>query len=189
MMLHHLKKYGKYALITGYGNIKFADAEKFLKSNRKDCLENVDLQFFDAQLIASQQHLYFAALNALQAFENKTNISKSPAMETMLYASAQRQIQKAILRCGIKPQTTSMAVIIIGEDQTQLENMLREISRCVDVEPDEKVLEMSKFKEQKIIETFEITKEELMAVIKNENRREAVVDLVIERVALLATQL
>ena len=40
--------------------------------------------------------------------------------------------------------------------------MLREISRCVDVEPDEKVLEMSKFKEQKIIETFEITDEELI---------------------------
>ena len=35
-MLHHLKKYGKYAEITGYRNIKFADAEKFLKANRKE---------------------------------------------------------------------------------------------------------------------------------------------------------
>ena len=110
-------------------------------------------------------------------------------METMLYASAQRQIQKAIQRCGIKPETTSMAVIIIGEDPTQLKTMLGEISSCVGVEPDEKVLEMSKFKEQKIIETFQITKEELKSVMKNENRGEAVVNLVIERVALLATQL
>ena len=49
-------------------------------------------------------------------------------METMLYASAQRQIQKAIQRCGIKPETTNMAVIIIGEDPTQLKTMLEAIS-------------------------------------------------------------
>ena len=188
-MLYHLKEYGKYAEITGYRNIKFARAEEFLKANRKETQENVDLQFFDARLIATQEHLYFAALNALQAFQNKTNISKSLAMETMLYASAQRQIQKAIQRCGIKPETTSMAVIIIGEDPTQLKTMLEAISTYVGVEPDEKVLEMSKFKEHKIIETFQITDQELKTVMKNENREEAVVNLVIERVALLATQL
>jgi hypothetical protein len=57
------------------------------------------------------------------------------------------------------------------------------------VEPDEKVLEISKFKEHNIIETFQITDQELKTVMKNENREEAVVNLVIERVALLATQL
>ncbi len=188
-MLYYLKEYGKCTEITGYRNIKFAKAEEFLKANRKETQANVDLQFFDAQLIATQEHLYFAVLNALQAFQNKTNISKSLAMETMLYASAQRQIQKAIQRCGIKPETTSMAVIIIGEDQTQIKTMLEAISTHVGVEPDEKVLEISKFKEHKIIETFQITDEELKAVMKNENRTEAVVNLVIERTALLATQL
>jgi len=188
-MLYHLKEYDKYAEITGYKNINFAGAEGFLKANRRETRENVDLQFFDAGLIATQEHLYFAVLNALQAFQNRTNISKSLAMETMLYASAQRQIQKAIQRCGIKPETASMAVVIIGEDPTQLKTVLQAISACVGVEPDEKVLEITKFKEQKIIETFQITDEELKAVMKSENRAEAVVNLVIERVALLATQL
>ncbi len=188
-MLYHLKEYAKYAEITGYKKVKFVKAEEFLKANRKETHENVDVQFFDAQLIATQEHLYFAALNALQAFQNKTNISKSLAMEAMLYASAQRQIKKAIQRCGIKPETTSMAVIIIGEDPIQLKTMLEAISMYVGVEPDEKVLEISNFKEHKIIETFQITDEELKTVMKNGNREEAVVDLVIERVALLATQL
>ena len=49
-MLYHLKEYGKYAEITGYRNIKFARAEEFLKANRKETQENVDVQFFDAQL-------------------------------------------------------------------------------------------------------------------------------------------
>ncbi len=56
-MLHHLKEYGKNAEITGFRNIKFARAEKFLKANRKETQENVDIQFFDAQLIATQEHL------------------------------------------------------------------------------------------------------------------------------------
>ena len=101
-----------------------------MKANRKENTENVELQFFDANLIATQQHLYFAALNALQAFQNKTNISKSLAMETMLYASAQRQIQKAIQRCGIKPQTTTMAVIIIGEKPSKLTSHAQGNLRC-----------------------------------------------------------
>jgi len=188
-MLYHLKEYGKYAEITGFRNIKFVAAEEFLKANRKETRENVDLQFFDAQLIATHEHLYFAILNAMQAFRNETNISKSPAMETMLYASAQRQIQKAIQRCGINHQSKSMAVIIIGEDPTQLKTVLDTVTACIGVEPDEKVLEISKFKEQKIVETFQITDEEVKSVMKKGNRTEAVVNLVIERAALLATQL
>jgi len=188
-MLHHLKDYGKYAEITSYSDIKFAKAEEFLKANRKETSANVEVQFFDASLIATQKHLYFAVLNALQAFHNQTNISKSLSMETMLYASAQRQIQKAIQRCGIKPETTSMAVAILGEDPTQLKTMLDAITTCMGVEPDETELEMSKLKEHKIIKTFQITEQELKAVMKGENRQEAVVNLVIEIVALLATQL
>ena len=82
-----------------------------------------------------------------------------------------------------------MAVIIIGEDPTQLKTVLNTVTACIGVEPDEKVLEISKFKEQKIVETFQITDEEVKSVMKKGNRTEAVVNLVIERVALLATQL
>ena len=188
-MLHCLKDYGKWIEITGYRNISFAKAEEFLKTNRKKIKQTVELQFFDAELTASQQHLYFAALNALQAFQNKTNISKSQAMETMLYASAQRQIQRAIRQCGIKPETRDMAVLIIGDKPNLLKSVLETISEYVGVEPDEKVLEMSKAKEKKIIKTFQITDEEVKAVMKNDNRETAVVNLVIERVALLSTQI
>lgn len=187
-MQYHMEEYGKYIEITGYRNIAFALAEKFLKENRKKP-RTADIQFFEADLIATQEHLYFAALNALQAFKGKTNISKSPAMETMLYASAQRQIVKAIERCGIKPQTTGMAVVIIGDDQKQIGTLLKAVTKCVGVEPDETVLEMTTTKEEKIKKAFEITEEELKTVSKDGDHEKAIVNLVIERVALLATQL
>jgi KEOPS complex subunit Cgi121 len=184
-MLHYIKEYGKYVEITGYRGIPFLKAEAFLKASRKKA-QNVDIQFFDADLIATQEHLYFAALNALQAFADKTNLSKSPAMETMLYASAQRQIQKAIEHSGITPKSKNMALVIIGDDPKQIENVLEAVSKSVGSEPDETVLELTKPKETKIKKAFEITEEELKTV-EDDNQKKAIADLVIECVALLST--
>jgi len=188
-MLQFIKEYGQYVEITGYRNIAFDKAEAFLKANRKQTRQNTEIQFFDADTIATQEHLYFAVLNALQAFKNKTNLSKSPAMETMLYASAQRQIQKAIERCGIKPKTKNMALIIIGDDPKQIENTLEEVTKSVGSNPDANVLEMTKTKETKIKKAFEITDQELKTVMENGSPKKAIVNLVIEHVALLSTQL
>jgi tRNA threonylcarbamoyladenosine modification (KEOPS) complex Cgi121 subunit len=187
-MLQYIKEYDKYVEITGYQNIVFDKAEAFLKTNRKQTKQNVDIQIFDAELIATQEHLYFAVLNALQAFKNKTNLSKSPAMETILYASAQRQIQRAIERCGIKPQTKNMALIIMGDDPKQIKNALDTVTKSVGSEPDGSVLEMTKIKEAKIRKVFEISNEELK-ILEIGNQKKAMANLVIERVALLATQL
>jgi tRNA threonylcarbamoyladenosine modification (KEOPS) complex Cgi121 subunit len=187
-MLQYLKDYSKYVEITGYRCIVFDKAEIFLKTNRKQTRQNVDIQFFDAELIATQEHLYFAVLNALQAFKNKTNLSKSTAMETMLYASAQRQIQKAIIHTGIKPQTQNMAIVIVGDDPKQIETTLKVVTKSVGSEPDESVLDLTKNKEAKIKKTFEITDEEIK-VLENVNQKKAIINLVIERVALLSTQL
>jgi len=188
-MLQLIRDYGKYVEITGFKNVKFLDAEGFLKAQRKKGGSDLDVQFFDAELIATYRHLYFAVLNALQSFHNKTNISKTLAVETMIYASAQRQIRKAIDRCGIKPSTTRMAAIIIGRNPNETQILLREIALCVGSERNETVLELSDDKRRKIKQVFEVKTEEIEAVMKDENEDDAIVNLVVERVALLATRL
>jgi tRNA threonylcarbamoyladenosine modification (KEOPS) complex Cgi121 subunit len=186
-MQYHIEEHNHYVEITGYQNITFEKTETFLKNHRKQTTQQqTEIQFFDAQLIASAQHLYFAALNALQAFQNKTNISKSPSMETMLYASAERQIQKAIDRLGIKPQTKTLAVIIIGKDPNHINTQLGTLTKYIGTDPDETVLDMTKEKETKIHQTFQITDIEVETT-KNSNAETK--DLVIERVALLASQI
>lgn len=187
-MLYEMGDFGKFVEVTGYRRISFAVAEAFLKEQRKQ-KQTEHVQFFDADLIATHEHLYFASLNALQAFKNKTNISKSPAMEAMLYASAQRQIQKAIERCGIKPKTVNMAVLIIADSAEQTKIMLQDITACVGKEPDEAVLEMTENKRAKIRHAFDIKEEELKTVIQDGDVARAIVNLVVERVALLAVQL
>lgn len=188
-MLHRFEEFRCFAEISGFRGIKFEQAEAYLKSNRKAAQNGVWIQFFDAELIATQQHLYFAVLNALTAFKNKTNLSKSLAMETMLYASAQRQIQKAIGLLGIKPETADLAVVVIGEKPKALEVMLKETAVCLHAKVDDSVLELSPKKLAKIREAFEVTTPMLEVATKQEKCDLAVVDLVIERMALLSTQL
>lgn len=174
--------------ITGYRDIKFHVAEDFLKSERKKNSQDPIIQFFNAQLIATHQHLYFAVINALSAFKNQSNLSKNLAIETMLYASAQRQIQKAIQLLGLKQDTKTLAAVIIGANPLLISEVAKEISNQFNSEPNETVLEISKEKTVKIREAFRITDAQ-MKTLSNIDKQQAIVNLVIEQVALLSSQL
>jgi KEOPS complex subunit Cgi121 len=187
-VLKHLEEFGKYVVITGFKDVRIGDAEEFLKIINKEKPLGIDIQFFDAKFIATWQHLYFAALNALTAFRNKENISKSLAMETLLYASAQRQIRKAMEIMGIKPDTSEMAVLIIGEKPNIVKSALQVVAKHVKAKNEDTVLELSKRKNELIQKTFGISELELKTVMKKDSLEDALTSIVIERMALLATQ-
>ena len=186
-MRYDLEEYGKTIEIIGYLGINFQAAEAYLKANRKQ-IQSCEIQFFDAELIATSEHLYFAALNALKAFKTKTNISKSPAMETMLYASAQRQIQKAIELAGIKHESQNMAVLLIGDDPEKVESAKKSFTKAIGATPDEVVLELTQAKIVKIKKVFGISNRELLSAVRGKDHEAAIVALIIERMALLSTQ-
>jgi tRNA threonylcarbamoyladenosine modification (KEOPS) complex Cgi121 subunit len=188
-MLKYIEEAGKYLEITGFRSVSIKNAEEFVKAARMELPKGMWVQFFDAELVATWQHLYFAVLNALLALKNGRNISKSVAMETILYASAQRQIRKAIDFMGVKCAVADVAMVIICESPESVEALLSAVSKRVGKEPDDTVLEISKKKAQGIREAFGITDAEFEAVLEKDNDKEALVDLVIERVALLSTQL
>jgi tRNA threonylcarbamoyladenosine modification (KEOPS) complex Cgi121 subunit len=188
-MLKYIEETGKYLEITGFRSVSIKNAEEFVKAARMELAKGMWVQFFDAELVATWQHLYFAILNAMLAFKNGWNISKSVAMETILYASAQRQIRKAIVFMGVKCTVADVAVVISGERPESIEALLSVVSKRVGKEPDDSVLKVSKKKAQSIREAFGITDAEFEAVLEKSHDKEALVDLVIERVALLSTQL
>jgi tRNA threonylcarbamoyladenosine modification (KEOPS) complex Cgi121 subunit len=156
---------------------------------RKALPEDVEVQFFEADLVASWQHLYFAVLNAFVAFKTERNISKSVAVEVMLYASANRQISKAIELTGVKPSSTNVATVIISEKPNSIKLGVSTVANRIGKMPNETVLELSSEKTARIMETFGISELELETAPANCNYQQALVDAVIERVALLSTQL
>jgi tRNA threonylcarbamoyladenosine modification (KEOPS) complex Cgi121 subunit len=188
-MLKFIKETGKYVEITGFRNVCIKDAEEFMKATREEVRSGVWVQFFDAELVATWQHLYFAVLNALLAFRSEMNIAKSVAMEAIIYASAQRQIRKALHTIGFKGDSTNVAMVITGENPASVEVLLSAVSKRVGVEPDDTVLELSRKKARRIRQAFGITGKELETVTEKEDGVQALVDLVIERMALLSTQL
>jgi tRNA threonylcarbamoyladenosine modification (KEOPS) complex Cgi121 subunit len=185
-MLYEIEEHDISVEITGFEDICFSKMDAFLKATREN-QQSVAIQFFDADLIASSEHLYFAVLNASHAFRCKTNISKSVGMETMLYAAAQRQIKKAIVRIGIKPDTKSIAVVIVGSKTTHIQEKLQTIVEYVGHDPDDSVLELTKTKIGRIKKIFQISQAAIDT--QNSDSEKAIVDLLIEQMAVLATQI
>jgi KEOPS complex subunit Cgi121 len=186
-----VKEFKKNCEIVGFKGVEVDETEAFLEAINRDKLGGVEAQFFDADLVATWEHLYFAVLNALTAFKNRENLSKSVAMETMLYASGRRQIQKATQLLGIKPASHDMAVLIIGGKAEVVQEALAKISRRiggVGGRLDDSVLGLSEKKMERIKRAFDISEAELETVREGDGLEKALVGLVIERVALLATE-
>jgi KEOPS complex subunit Cgi121 len=187
-LLKYIKEFGKYVAITGFRGVRIKNVEEFFQTIHEENLPNMEIQFFDARHVATWQHLYFAVLNALTAFKNKENISKRLAMETMLYASAQRQIRKAMELLGIKLRSSNIAMLIIGEKPEIVKSALSMVSKHLHAQLDDTVLELSGEKATIIRKAFGISDVELKTVIKKDDLEKALTDLVLERMALLATQ-
>jgi len=181
----YIKEFRKNCEIAGFKGVEVKETEAFLEAAGRDKPADVELQFFDADLVATWQHLYFALLNALTAFKNRENLSKSVAMETMLYASGRRQIQKATQLLGIKPASRNIAVLIVGDKAEVVQKTLEKVSKHVGEQLDDSVLELSGKKMERIKKAFDISNTELETVMEGDGVEKALVDLVLERVALL----
>jgi KEOPS complex subunit Cgi121 len=187
-VIRRIKGFNRYVAIVGFTGVKIEDANSLLSLIREKTKE-AEIQFFDADLIASWEHLYFAVLNALKAFETRLNISNSLAVEILLYASAQRQIKRAVELLGIKPRSSNVATVTLAETKLMVKEILETVSRLVPGKRDDSVLELTDEKFGGIRKLFDISESELNAKLESKGmERKALIDLVIEHVALLAIQ-
>ncbi len=187
-MLKRFEEYRRYALITGFRYATISDVDQVMEKIAYNRPKNLEIQLFNARLIATWQHLYFAVLNALVAFRNNENISRSLAVETMLYASAQWQIRKAMEVVGIKTTTQEVAVVIIGEKRENIYGALPNVVKSIMAQAeDETVMELTKEKTLRIVKAFGVTSTEIRTSCKKHDLNETLIELIIERMALLAT--
>jgi len=183
-----LEGFDKQLMVAGFRDVEIRDVNRFLQAV-KDKTGGVVVQFFDASLIAGVEHLRFAALNALNAFKSKVNISDSLAMEILLYASSRRQIKEAVMHLGIKPDIRSVVVLILAETGSQVSSAMKVVDGLLVGRRDDSVLELTEAKEAGLKKFFKISEAELesKAVQKGEETR-VLTDLIIEHLALLVTQ-
>jgi tRNA threonylcarbamoyladenosine modification (KEOPS) complex Cgi121 subunit len=183
-----LEKYNKCLTCAGFNNVTIKDVNKLFQT-LKDGTDNACVQFLDASLVAGSEHLRFAALNALNAFEGQVNISSNLAIEILLYASAQRQIKEALSRIGVKTSTTKVAAVILAENLEQASMILKVVSRLLRGKRDDSVIDLTHEKLADLRHLFGISNAELEAKAERKGLdKQALIDLVIEHMALLVAQ-
>ncbi len=178
---------GKYIIITGFKEVKIKDV-RILFGHIHEKIKGSHVQLFDANLVAGWEHLYFAALNALRAFKTGLNISKDLVIETLLYASGQDQIRKAVEIFGIKPSSSHIAVLIVAGTKTEADETLKIISNLLQGEICDEVLNLDEEKIEAIKKLFNISDMEVEAASRGESLEKSLVNLVIEHAALLAAR-
>ena len=141
----------------------------------------VTIQAVNADMIYGKKHLISASEHAIRAFEEKRNSTNSLAMEILLYASGERQIQRALQKIGVKKGKTNIAFVIISEVKEETKEKIANKSI-------EKILETLKLiRDNKVLEgsidtlrKFGITQQEIMTVPKNKQG-----NLILEKVAMV----
>ena len=135
------------------------------------------IQAIDADYVYGKSHLISAVEHAKRAFEHKTNSLNALELEILLYASGERQIQKAIEKIGVKKGTEKIAFIFIPKNKRKnLDDEGNQILLDLDFKRDDKVLEG----DINTLYRFGITKEEIYTI---DERMYG--DLLLEKVALV----
>lgn len=173
--------------ILGFRDAKIGEVNDFLKKI-KTGIYPAAVQLVDATRIAGATHLFFAFLNAQKSFSQGRAISENLEMETLLYASGQRQISKAIETLGVKPQTSKIAVIIFAQSEEEVKEAEEKLVELVSGTRDDSVLEAKeKSKVESLMKVFEVTELELQTVTGSGTAvEEALTWLIVERASILS---
>jgi len=155
-----------HLLIGARGHVD--DPVSFLSEVQK--LFPYDVLCMDAYMVCGREHIESALEHARRAIRNGNNSSSGLAMETMLYASGEKQLAKARDKMGLKAGTEHLAILFIGPGPKDDELKRLGLHR------DDAVLEFSL---QKAL-NFGIEPNELASVPDHMAR-----DLVLERVAFV----
>ncbi len=167
--------------IGGFRDTSIGDIDGFLE-RMGEAVAPALFQVFDADRVAGWEHLFFAAVNAVKAYEAGTAISRSLAIEVLLYVSCQDQISRALDLVGVTPSTERVALLVLADGKEAAEKAFGRASVALGIE-DDSVLGLDAEKCVRIKETFGVSDSELEAVGGSE--LDALMRLLVERGALL----
>lgn len=146
------------------------------------------LQFFRADVTSGAGHVLSAAQNAVNAWQGGYGKTRSLSMEFLVYSSAQRQIGRALEEMGVRDGMESVAIAVIGKDQSDIESCLKNLIEAIGTEADP-MFEASAERLQKVMTHFDIKIKEIEALTssaKLEEKMSALTRCVASRVSLVA---
>lgn len=157
------------------GAVEIENPKDFLSAIRGIAEKHgVTIQAMNAGKLAGMRHVATAVEKAVKSAREGRNITKDLGMEILLYASGQRQIEKA-LGMGISEGKNEAVFVIVPENDAAAEA----IRKTVHIKEGKNV-DYSSDKRGELMKFFGITEEEVKAVGEGK-----IPQLVCERVVLL----
>jgi tRNA threonylcarbamoyladenosine modification (KEOPS) complex Cgi121 subunit len=168
--------------IGGFRDASIDDIDDFLE-RMGEAVAPASFQVFDADRVAGWEHLFFAVVNAVKAHEAGTAISRSLAIEVLLYVSCQDQISRALDLVGVTPSTERVALLVLADGKKEAAEKTFGHASMALGRDDDSVLGLDAEKCMRIKETFGVSDSEIEAVGGSE--LDALTRLLVERGALL----
>lgn len=167
--------------ITGARGVHIVNVDETLKKIHIRNQGKV-FQLFNADMVAGERHLYYAAVNAVGAQSEGYAISRNLEVETILYASCQDQISKALRLMGVNHDTRRVAVLVFSDDVNEAKTFAEKIANNIG-EQDDGVLDISPEKYESLKKAFGISEETIKTV--GSEPYDALTSLIIEKGALM----
>lgn len=171
--------------IHNSNNLKQDELLDLAKSLSSDSLT---VQLMNGLLIVDEAHLLSAAQNAVNAQNGKYMLSRTLDVEIIVYASAQRQIGRALDELGVYDRLEHVAVVVIGNDRKSVEQSLKKITMKVGKEflnP----FKGSKERFDRLKAHFDIDEKEICTFTDSDDdleRQKALSKCIVSRVSLVA---
>jgi len=125
---------GKFVGIAELRNSNSLNQEELIQLAKSMSNDSLTVQLLNGQLIASEMHLLSAAQNAINAQHGDYMISRSLDVEIIVFASAQRQIGRALESLGVYDKLDELALVVIGDDTSSVEQTINEMADIIGTE-------------------------------------------------------
>ena len=148
------------------------------------------IQFLDSSLIVDEMHIISASQNAINAWNGEYAISRSLGLEIAVYASAQKQIGKALDTLGVKDGLERIALVVVSKSRPALVECINALVPKIG----EEAVEIFKIDEErlaKLVKYYEISTKEIETLTLSkeiEILQDAISRCVRSRVSLVAIE-
>jgi tRNA threonylcarbamoyladenosine modification (KEOPS) complex Cgi121 subunit len=148
----------------------------------------VSVQIVDLDRVPGSRYLLLATYNALKSYGSKQPISKSLAMELLVYISGNRQISEALRQAGVTPNTRRIAALAVGSSESKVLDSARFLAAALGRKSSDALLnDWTALRVENVRSGFGISGKELKAIAgKGEPVTRTIERLALERSAMLA---
>jgi len=157
--------------ISHLKNEKHLGKDEIVRLSSKTRNKILAVQFLNPTFIAGNLHALSAAQNAVNAWFGGYAVSRGLDVEIAVYASGQRQIGPALESMGIRDGMSSLALVVIADNDAAVKTAFEEIARSVGTEMIP-AFPIDAERKQKILEHFGIKETELSALSQSDDPNE-----------------